>query len=375
MQILKKFDIEADFPEKKFTLRVIMRSIILLGSFFSILLISCCDTCNTGGPGDNDYSEDIFFSALPVRSTQPSVFAVSPDGKNLREVLKNGIIYSSPSSGYKIALLMQDAQGDTILAVGSTLSDSVRTISLNKKYKRIFNPVISQNDKYIAVATDTKELLIVANEVYTQFPSYNYCETSVASFSPDSRYLAFYEGDSLQSALTLKVVLSDYPKQVVFSKTYPDGLSQWKGDATISWASDGSFFCYVITNSGDGYDYIIANKIDGSEVFRMQIIGIGASQPEVSPDNASVAFAAKDGNIWRRTISDGRSYKITNVDSTEEFCVYPQWTHDGKKILYSRFEKTAVIGHFEGTLEIYNLETKRNMILGNDVFRGFQIKK
>jgi len=344
--------------------------ILLLGSLSCILL--SCDTCNSGNNPDNDIRNDIYFSAIPLNGTTGSIFAISQEGNRLREVLKNAIIYSAPSIDNKIVFQIPGI--DTLLFGTNTSGDTPHQI-LNQSFKKIVNPILSPDGKHILVYIGNKQLFLLTNEIFGQFPTYNFCENTLPSFSPDSKYLACYEGDNLNSPLTIKITTTTNPITTILEKKFNTGINLYNGLATISWSKDGTYIVYIITDSS-GTDVIYGTKLTGENVFAIKIDGIGAATPAVSPDDSSVVYAARDGNIWQRTISDNRNFNLTHdADSSVEYYLYPQFTHDGENIYFTRFDKTNTKSIFNGTLEIYNLSTKRITVLSDNVYRGFQMSK
>ncbi len=61
-----------------------------------------CDFCiNDGGTYVMEES-DIYFTSLPVNSNVTSIFRISAEGKNIREIVRNAQIYTEPSRNKKI---------------------------------------------------------------------------------------------------------------------------------------------------------------------------------------------------------------------------------------------------------------------------------
>jgi hypothetical protein len=95
--------------------------------------------------------------------------------------------------------------------------------------------------------------------------------------------------------------------------------------------------------------------------------------PSLSPDKLWVAFAARDGNIWRRNLTEDKYYRMTEVDSTIEYNLYPQWTNDGKEIFYTKYYYDDLT-KFSGTLEKVSFETRRSLVLSNNVLRVYKMR-
>ena len=360
-----KFVIKVSFIRKKF---------ILFAAFFVIAGFYGCDVCDLGESKDKD-ANDIFFSAVSLNGSVPGIYAVSPDGTNLREIIKDGILYSGPSRNKTLIFLREKVNVDTVICTVKTNGDSLfidNTIS--KKYNLIEMPVISPDGKNFTIYVGGGKLFKIENMFFGQEATFNFYEGTEPSFSPDGNYLAFYERNGLLGPILIKVVRTDFPKTVVYERSFERLLNPMQGNATIDWSDDSRFLTYAVNDTDATTDIIYIKEIGGNSDKELKISGIGAKMPSLSPDKTKVVFASRDGNIWVRTIDDGKYKNMTEeTDTTIEYNLYPQWINDGKEIFYTKYYRDDT-GRFSGTLEIVSYPSKRRMVLSNGVLRGYKMR-
>ena len=159
---------------------------------------------------------------------------------------------------------------------------------------------------------------------------------------------------------------------IIANKVHPDGLRDYRGDATIGWSSDGTQICYIVSDS-DVSDMLFIGDYRSTIDTGYEITSIGAYQPAFSPDNKYIAFAARDGNIWIRNMADtGKKYINVTNSSKLAFNLYPQWSRDGKSLLYVKSFKDDQDG-LHASLEKLDMTTENPEIrvLTNNVITGY----
>ncbi|MCK5740954.1 MAG: hypothetical protein KAH48_01950, partial [Chlorobi bacterium] len=71
----------------------------------SILFITACDVCDTIKPAK--YESEIYFSAMPLTESVPSIYGIDAQGADLREIIKNGVLCSAPAINGNFAFIRE----------------------------------------------------------------------------------------------------------------------------------------------------------------------------------------------------------------------------------------------------------------------------
>ncbi|MFN3307009.1 MAG: hypothetical protein ACK42Z_07475, partial [Candidatus Kapaibacteriota bacterium] len=95
--------------------RYVWKTAIIVVNF--VILLFACDPCKY----EDMYSfpeGDIYFTALPVNSNEPSIFQIDIDQSNPKELIKNGRLFSAPSKDNKLVFIRDYSTGsqDVILS-------------------------------------------------------------------------------------------------------------------------------------------------------------------------------------------------------------------------------------------------------------------
>jgi Tol biopolymer transport system component len=90
--------------------------------------------------------------------------------------------------------------------------------------------------------------------------------------------------------------------------------------------------------------------------YRATSSGLDASLPSLSSDGTKLAFVVRHGGVdqvWQKSLMDEHEYPVIVDDYFRDF---PQWSRDGKRLLYRRFRVQSGIS--EGQLVVWS-ETER----------------
>jgi Tol biopolymer transport system component len=343
----------------------------LIVSMFFVINFYGCDPCTGTNPEENNSSKYIYFSSVPINSTLPNIYRVNYDGTRIIEILKNGIIFSPPSKDNKICFLRNMDDSKKAVFICNTNGENLKQISADDFWKTLDLPVLSPDGKYIAVYTGNNDLyLATSNGSYWRPVTSSFFRNSLPSFSPDGSLLAYYESKSLAVPWKLKVVNTSKLQDVVFEKSFSIGLNQWYGDATINWSSDGKKIFYVATND-NLKDVIWVKDLINGEEEEFEIDYIGATMPNSNLKDNLLAFVGKDGNIWTREYksTDVKYNKYTSSDSLE-INLYPNFSGDGKKIIYNRYFKDDY-GLLKSSLMLFDINSRNFLYLCDNAYRGF----
>ena len=335
-------------------------------SLIVVLLNSGCNVCNNGIVAVQD--SQIYFSAMPLNGTTPSIFGMSLNDYAPNEAVKDAQLLSMPSQNGILVFFRQKSNGAKVLYRCKLNGDSIVQFVADNYYSAVDMPVISNDGHWTAFYRGGDTLLIDKDFNLTKDASLNYCIGSISSFSPNGNYLAFFEGNYLSGPITVKVIdinNSTPISAIIFQKTISSGFGEVPY-ASIKWSSDGKMINYII----DGGIYI--DTIAGGSKF-YNLGKINTLSFALSPDNRSLAYIADDGNLKKRNFSDTVIItQLTEIDSNYEYIDFPEWSLDGKKIILTSFHKNeSTANKYRGALEIVDIETKEKQELCNNVWKGF----
>lgn len=345
--------------------------------FSMILLLFGCDPCNYEQVYEIPEG-DIYFSALPANSSIPSIFQVNLSTNTSHEIVKNGILYSSPSLDKKIVFIRNNPYGGQDVILSNIDGSKQKVIAGSFTWNSREFAIISSNGKSIAIGADNKELWLFRNETKAFRLSSNLCPGTFPAFSPDGAKIAFYEGSNLYSPMNITIYLVD-TEPPVFLGTYPlDGTAiELYGEVSISWSSDSRFIFvprYSLLN-GDVL-YIFSYDFKIQKRFVVTISGCFYAIP--SSDFNYAFLTGRDGILWRRDLTDTifPRVKVISPSYGVSYNIYPQLSADETKIIYTRYYRDEKVS-FRGTLELANLNDSivKPKILVNNVFRGFWNRK
>lgn len=342
-----------------------------------LIAVTGCDFCTTYTGNPILEENDIYFTSAPVNSFETGIYRISVDGSQMKEVLNNAKIYSSPSKTKKIVFIGHYTSGINFIYQANIDGSQVEIIKDESFAQDMLYPLISSNGKHIVVNDIFGGLWLIAKDKTERKLSEDFCQKTIPELSPDGTKLAFYEGNDVNNPLSVVVMdLEQNPPVILSKRQHTTGIQLLKSEATISWTADSKHICYIITDSM-GVDQIHISDVTSSEITSYNIISIGASNPVINSSLTKVYFAAKDGNIWTMSITDSlnKFAKLTSNDRTS-YNSYPLLSPDEKSLLYIRrfSEDPESMG---GLLELIDVSVKNpeSRVLSNNVFRGFWNKK
>ena len=332
-----------------------------------------CDFCINGGGTYVMEESDIYFTSLPVNSNVTSIFRISADGKNIREIVRNAQIYTEPSKNKKIVFttfIKPNVKYIYRANIDGTVQEFVKNeIFANDK----LYPIISSNGKYIVINDVTTGLWLIYEDNSDLKIASDFCQGTLPAFSPDGTKLAYYAGGYMTEPLSVVVLdITQNPPVEITRKMHSAGLNSYKGEATINWSEDGTKICYVISES-DVTDVIFVGDYDKPDEMGYSISSVGAYHPCLSKDMMKVAFAGRDGNIWLRKLVDtGKVYKNITLSGKISASLYPEWSKDGKSIMYIKYFKDDP-DVLHASLEIIDIsgEAYVTKVLSNNVYKGY----
>lgn len=340
---------------------------------FAVLMFLACDPCRY----DTFYhlpEGDIYFTALPVNSYEPSIFQISLNQTNPREIIKNGKIYSPPSQDKKIVFVRDNSTGSQDVIVANIDGTNQRLIANSYYwYSRDF-AIISSNGLLIAIGANGNELWIVRNEnTYYKLTS-SFCKGTIPSFSPDGTKIAFIEGKDVYTppqSLIIFYLATDIPQRLC-KKVLPGQMVEIFGEPTITWSEDNTFV-YLCLENKEIYDLIYSTSFEGSyeKVWEVEFIGCA----EVIPTKKENVFyiTGRDGSIWLVNFNELVSrYRFVSQASGFSYNLFPRVDKKFSNLIYTRYYRDE-LSPFGGTLELVSLTEKnaKPKIIGSNVYRAF----
>lgn len=342
-----------------------------------LIAVSGCDFCTSYSGNPILEENDIYFTSSPVNSFETGIYRIAVDGSDMKEIVNNAKIYSSPTKTKKIVFIGHYTPGVNFIYLANIDGSQVEVLKDESFAQDMLYPLISYNGKHVVVNDIFFGLWLIRQDKTELQLSEKLCQKTIPEFSPDGTKLAFYEGNDVNNPLSLVVLDLEQNPPVVLSKRYHEsGIQLRNSEATIAWTSDSKYICYIITDSM-GVDQIHVSDVNSNETTAYNITSIGASNPIINNNLTRVYFAARDGNIWTMSLTDSlnRFTKLTSNDRSS-YNAYPLLSPDEKSLLYIRRfnEDPESVG---GLLELIDLQitNPESKVLSNNVFRGFWNRK
>ncbi|PKL85820.1 MAG: hypothetical protein CVV22_06600 [Ignavibacteriae bacterium HGW-Ignavibacteriae-1] len=344
-----------------------------------VMVLMSCDVCDIGDTGGNPENR-IYFTSLPGNTDEPYVYSIKYDGTAMLALVKNGLIFSAPSTNGYMAVLSRDTiSGNKILYSVDSEGKNFQKVAEESSLFDINYPIMSPDGKKIAFNGGQKRLFISKYDGAYIFDLIddNITSNTIPAFSPNSKMIAYFKKET-NGDVVLKVVNTEETgsTQVIFQTIISDTLVE-RGEIHPEWFSDNTRIVISVSNNGAETLKIIDISSGNIREIVIESPLIGSSDPAISADGNFVALSGKDGNIWVIDILDDdyRFSRITDVFDGES-AKSPTWLSNGKSIMYNLQTKYDKVSYstlfltnisYDGTL--VNKET--TYVLANSVIKGF----
>jgi hypothetical protein len=346
----------------------------------SILFITACDVCEPIKPAK--YESEIYFSAMPLTESVPSIYGIDAQGADLREIIKNGVLCSAPAINGNFAFIREEA-GSTSLMIYEGEDAGVKKVQLGEAYKNPGDAVISAKGNYLAFTAEhlgDRVLVLQDNSIgaVQKEVSQKYLLGSGFAFSPDNEYLAFFEEDP---GIILKIIHTD-DLAVKETNFYPAGSVKLSSEARVEWSQDSQWITYTLNEEDE--DQIYVRSLNGTIGRKYTAKKFGALHPVFAQDETDLCCSGRLGHIHRYDVATDttRRYYLVKADTSFEMNKYPRWSSEGEdKVIYSCYPKHNTEGKFSAVLKIvsdvYNTdyEKMRHRVLCSNVYKAFWRRK
>ncbi|RWA11508.1 hypothetical protein EKO27_g3607 [Xylaria grammica] len=132
-----------------------------------------------------------------------------------------------------------------------------------------------------------------------------------------------------------------------------------KFDYHASFSPDGEWILFTSERDGDGNSDIYRVHVNGSGLEKLRSTPSVEDAVSLSPDGSKIAYVSSEGgyraNIWVEDLKTGHRQNLTNTaavagdPSVPDGYFRPQWSPDGKWLVFSSDRNTAWTGHGNGT--------------------------
>jgi hypothetical protein len=357
--------------------------ILIMGIIFLSLIISSCENCTNPDNGGINPDEEIFFTASPIGSEFPNIYSTNPKGDVINSKISNAMVFSSPSVNGTVAFIRKNKiTGTNSLYVSKIDGSDIKLIASDNDIFTISYPTISPDGKNVVFNAGNSRLISTDNSSgssnFNQMSSKltNGCQPS---FSGNSKFIAFFEGDGISAPITLKVIDAKSTDVVIniYSKILGNIKFSDNNDISINWSANSESIVFSVRN-GENDDIYIINVISGIErIISVPNADIGGNNATLSPKDDYLAVSGRDGNIWLIFIAtnDLRFSNITKSDGFERNH-HPKWSHKGDKLIFnstSQFdsEMYSTLVSAELKFDVALAQIVHSYILSNNAFIGF----
>lgn len=356
-----------------------------LRAYITCLLLLCTACSDKLSPTSSDTTKTEFvllFTSLdrgdiPDNNHNPRIVSITKDSSSYRNLI-GGFLTAPPAAtkvafrrGSSVVLLNCTTLAETISFTASTPRTSVHNVALSPNGQKItftlYDSTVANTSTarttYITNVNGTASITVPVSADISPVASF-------PRFSSDGSQLALFQTIPQNTRMTRRLLIIDTdggnpPREIASINYY------WKqppGPAACDWSPDGSRLAYSL-----GDTIRIADR-NGKDVtpFLSPITGLF---PAWSPDGTLLVFSAVEtalsGNdlFSIQALGPHSPSKLTDIARSGSAAVHPQWSPNGKYILYTIYN--GEMFKSDGMLSVLTIATRTTKHLAPNAFAGF----
>lgn len=357
-----------------------------LRTYITCLLLLCTACSDKLSPTSSDATKTEFvllFTSLdrgdiPDNNHNPRIVSITKDSSSYRN-LTGGFLTAPPVAakvafgrGSSVVLLNCTTLAEAISFTASTPRTSVHNVALSPNGQKLTFTLYDSTVANTSTARTTYVTNLDGSPGITVPVGADISPVaSFPRFSPDGSQLALFQTIPKNTRMTRRLLIIDTdggnpPREVASINYY------WKqppGPATCDWSPDGSRLAYSL-----GDTLRIADR-NGKDVtpFLSPITGLF---PTWSPDGTLLVFSAVEtalpvNNLFSiQTLGTHGPSKLTDVAAHGgRAAVYPQWSPNGKYILYTVYN--GEMFKSDGMVHVLTIANRTTKQVAPNAFAGF----
>lgn len=351
-----------------------MKKLILLVLFYLVALSATgCNPCADADPSDSDNgSTDIIGVVLYPSGDAGGTYSFTSDGSKM-ELLHDDAVMTSPPQSGKIVyvthpgsndgsaeLVIADANGSnpkTILTASSSYEIVISSLSPDARYVLFVKDMKGSTDSYLWIigSDGTGERQVSTDPVAESLPI----------FSPESKEFAY-----ITNLKELHVQTVQGTEKGVIAN------DAWMGSdlfARISWSVQNkiAYATNIVYDSSwnvvEPHKIVIINSDGTGKTIVPSTVDCGA--PTWNTDGSKLAFHSDYKQIY--SVSPNGLDKTLIVDGNGQAVVYPQWSRDGSRVLYTELEPLDNDPEIAGQLKWVTVGSNTTHYVGSSIIWGF----
>ena len=347
---------------------------IFLLLFFAVIFMNTCKDNATDNPLPDDYK--IYYTIVNYKDSRLDIYKIDPEGTNNVLYDSNSAAYSKPQKSNLAMITQNDSTGEFHLIVSNldgtnkknifTTTDGLNHPSISPLGDKI---LFNERRAYVSFSSNfylhicnidgTNDIIIDSTELNTSNWGFE------AEFSPDGKSIAYIDFSKDKYNFIYLVDIDGKNKRRINAN--PIQFKTYFGLNTFDWSSNGKEIALIFEDKILNENILsVLNISDGAltEILRTPNY---ISKPVWSPDGKKIAYYKEPCNLWTIDISTIKEIQCTDLPGNKNEIVFllPQWSPDGKYILfeYTKNDENNYMSY--GNLSILEIETGKVTILIN----------